>query len=129
VTKQFLSRLQIDPGRTKVGRKRMAEAVPADDFLRNAALSSAGRITFFNTMSGVTGFFPCGRHEANTKSLSPGYGVSSLQAARVFASELANRAVLDAIAAGQDPQRIAEGWRPPLDAFDKQREKALIYPP
>jgi uncharacterized protein YbbC (DUF1343 family) len=42
---------------------------------------------------------------------------------------LANRAVLDAIAAGQDPQRIAEGWLPALDAFEQQREKALIYPP
>ncbi len=42
---------------------------------------------------------------------------------------LANRAVLDAIAAGQDPQRISEGWLPALDAFDKQREKALIYQP
>ncbi len=77
----------------------------------------------------MTGFFPCRRHDANTKSLSPGYGVSSLQAARVFATELANRAVLDAIAAGQDPQRIAEGWLPALDAFEQQREKALIYPP
>lgn len=39
---------------------------------------------------------------------------------------LANRAVLDAIAAGQDPQRIAEGWRAALEAFEQQRQKALI---
>jgi len=41
---------------------------------------------------------------------------------------LANRAVLDAIAAGEDPQRIAEGWFPSLEAFKLQRRKALIYP-
>ncbi len=42
---------------------------------------------------------------------------------------LANRAVLDAIAAGRDPQRIAEDWRPALEAFKLQRAKALIYVP
>jgi uncharacterized protein YbbC (DUF1343 family) len=42
---------------------------------------------------------------------------------------LANQAVLDAIAAGQDPQRIAEDWRAALDAFEQQRQKALIYTP
>jgi uncharacterized protein YbbC (DUF1343 family) len=42
---------------------------------------------------------------------------------------LASRAVLDAVAAGQDPQRIAEGWQTALDAFEQQREKALIYQP
>ena len=42
---------------------------------------------------------------------------------------LANRAVLAAIAAGEDPQRIAEGWRPALEAFEVQREKALLYQP
>jgi uncharacterized protein YbbC (DUF1343 family)/CubicO group peptidase (beta-lactamase class C family) len=42
---------------------------------------------------------------------------------------LANQAVLDAIAAGQDPQRIAEDWRTALDAFEQQRQKALIYAP
>jgi uncharacterized protein YbbC (DUF1343 family)/CubicO group peptidase (beta-lactamase class C family) len=42
---------------------------------------------------------------------------------------LANRAVLDAITAGQDPQRIAEDWRKALDAFEQQRQKALIYAP
>ncbi len=42
---------------------------------------------------------------------------------------LANRSVLDAVGAGHDPQRIAEGWRAALDAFEQQREKALIYLP
>jgi uncharacterized protein YbbC (DUF1343 family) len=42
---------------------------------------------------------------------------------------LANQTVLDAIAAGQDPQRIAEDWRAALDAFEQQRQKALIYTP
>jgi uncharacterized protein YbbC (DUF1343 family) len=42
---------------------------------------------------------------------------------------LANRAVLDAIAAGDDPRRIAEGWRAELTAFTQKREKALLYAP
>ncbi|HEY1502271.1 MAG TPA: serine hydrolase [Acidobacteriaceae bacterium] len=42
---------------------------------------------------------------------------------------LANRAVLDAIAANQDPRRIAEGWRTALGVFAKERNKALIYRP
>jgi uncharacterized protein YbbC (DUF1343 family)/CubicO group peptidase (beta-lactamase class C family) len=42
---------------------------------------------------------------------------------------LANRGVLDAIAAGEDPRRIAEEWRPELTAFTQKREKALIYAP
>ena len=42
---------------------------------------------------------------------------------------LANRAVLDAIAAGEDPERIAEAWRAPLEAFRSQREAALLCPP
>jgi uncharacterized protein YbbC (DUF1343 family) len=41
---------------------------------------------------------------------------------------LANRAVLDAIAAGQDPQYIAEGWRANVDAFEQRRQSALLYP-
>jgi uncharacterized protein YbbC (DUF1343 family) len=41
---------------------------------------------------------------------------------------LANRAVLDAITAGKDPQRIAQSWRAPLRAFVQQRRSALIYP-
>ena len=42
---------------------------------------------------------------------------------------LANQSVLDAIAAGRDPQRIAEDWRAALVAFEQQRQKALIYRP
>ncbi|MGB9028955.1 MAG: serine hydrolase [Acidobacteriaceae bacterium] len=42
---------------------------------------------------------------------------------------LANQTVLDAITAGQDPQRIAEDWRAALDAFEQRRQKALIYTP
>lgn len=41
---------------------------------------------------------------------------------------LANRSVLEAIAAGTDAQRIAEDWRPALDAFAEQRARALLYP-
>lgn len=41
---------------------------------------------------------------------------------------LANRKVMDAIADGEDPQRIAGGWREELDGFARQREKALLYP-
>jgi uncharacterized protein YbbC (DUF1343 family)/CubicO group peptidase (beta-lactamase class C family) len=40
---------------------------------------------------------------------------------------LANRTVLDELTAGDDPERIAEGWRPALDAFEQQRAKALLY--
>jgi uncharacterized protein YbbC (DUF1343 family)/CubicO group peptidase (beta-lactamase class C family) len=48
---------------------------------------------------------------------------------RKMSTLLANQTVLDAIAAGQDPQRIAEDWRAALDAFEQQRQKALIYTP
>jgi uncharacterized protein YbbC (DUF1343 family)/CubicO group peptidase (beta-lactamase class C family) len=41
---------------------------------------------------------------------------------------LVNRTVLDAIAAGDDPEYIAEGWRAPLETFDRKRQPALIYP-
>ncbi|MGD0735114.1 MAG: serine hydrolase [Terracidiphilus sp.] len=41
---------------------------------------------------------------------------------------LINQAVLDELTAGHDPQRIAEGWRASLAAFEIEREKALIYP-
>jgi uncharacterized protein YbbC (DUF1343 family) len=40
---------------------------------------------------------------------------------------LPNQAVYDAIAAGQDPRRIADDWREPLERFQKVREKYLIY--
>jgi uncharacterized protein YbbC (DUF1343 family) len=42
---------------------------------------------------------------------------------------LANRTVLDAIASGQDPQRVAEEWLPALSAFEEKRQKALLYGP
>ena len=40
---------------------------------------------------------------------------------------LANKAVFDAITAGQDPQRIAADWREALESFAQVREKYLIY--
>jgi len=40
---------------------------------------------------------------------------------------LANQAVYDALAAGQDPRRIAQDWREELEKFEKVREKYLIY--
>jgi uncharacterized protein YbbC (DUF1343 family) len=40
---------------------------------------------------------------------------------------LLNQAVYDAIAKGEDPRRIAEGWREPLEKFQQLRQKYLIY--
>jgi len=40
---------------------------------------------------------------------------------------LANPSVYDAISQGQDPRRIAEDWRDPLEQFEQLREKYLIY--
>ena len=40
---------------------------------------------------------------------------------------LANQAVYDALAAGQDPRRIAQDWQEELEKFEKVREKYLIY--
>jgi len=40
---------------------------------------------------------------------------------------LVNQAVYDAIAQGQDPRRIAEDWREPLENFQQLRKKYLIY--
>jgi uncharacterized protein YbbC (DUF1343 family)/CubicO group peptidase (beta-lactamase class C family) len=40
---------------------------------------------------------------------------------------LANQGVYDAIAQGQDPRRIAEDWREPLEKFEQLRQKYLIY--
>jgi uncharacterized protein YbbC (DUF1343 family) len=40
---------------------------------------------------------------------------------------LNNQSVYDAIAAGQDPRRIAEDWREPMDRFLHVRQKYLIY--
>jgi uncharacterized protein YbbC (DUF1343 family) len=41
---------------------------------------------------------------------------------------LANRPVLDAIAAGTDPRAIAQSWRAGLTAFERRRRAALLYP-
>ncbi len=40
---------------------------------------------------------------------------------------LANQSVYDAIAQGEDPRRIADDWREPLEKFEQMREKYLIY--
>ena len=40
---------------------------------------------------------------------------------------LSNQSVYDAIAAGQDPRRIAEDWRESLEKFLQVRQKYLIY--
>jgi uncharacterized protein YbbC (DUF1343 family) len=40
---------------------------------------------------------------------------------------LANRAVYEAIAAGDDPRRIAEDWRDDLQQFENVRRKYLLY--
>jgi uncharacterized protein YbbC (DUF1343 family)/CubicO group peptidase (beta-lactamase class C family) len=40
---------------------------------------------------------------------------------------LVNQTVYDAISQGQDPRRIAEDWREPLQKFQQIRQKYLIY--
>ncbi len=40
---------------------------------------------------------------------------------------LDNQSAYDAVAAGQDPRRIAEDWRESLDKFMQVRQKYLIY--
>jgi len=40
---------------------------------------------------------------------------------------LVNQSVYDALAAGQDPRRITEDWREPLEKFQQVRQKYLIY--
>ena len=40
---------------------------------------------------------------------------------------LVNQSVYDALVAGQDPRRIAQDWQEGLQAFQKVREKYLIY--
>jgi len=40
---------------------------------------------------------------------------------------LANQSVFDAIVNGEDPRRIAEDWREPLEKFEQLRQKYLIY--
>lgn len=44
-----------------------------------------------------------------------------------MAELLVNQASYDALAAGQDPRRIAEGWRDGLEKFGEMRGKYLIY--
>ncbi|MGD0729997.1 MAG: serine hydrolase [Terracidiphilus sp.] len=41
---------------------------------------------------------------------------------------LVNQTVLDGLKAEVDPQRLAEGWRAALEAFETERQKALLYP-
>jgi len=40
---------------------------------------------------------------------------------------LVNQSTYDAIASGEDPRRIVEGWREPLQKFQELRQKYLIY--
>ena len=40
---------------------------------------------------------------------------------------LVNESVLHAIDAGEDPRRIVEDWREPLEKFIRMREKYLLY--
>ncbi|MFZ0632147.1 MAG: serine hydrolase [Acidobacteriaceae bacterium] len=40
---------------------------------------------------------------------------------------LANRKTLNAIAGGDDPHSIAEGWLPALEQFEQERSHALLY--
>ena len=40
---------------------------------------------------------------------------------------LGSQSVYDAISRGQDPRRIAEDWREPLEKFETLRQKYLIY--
>ena len=44
-----------------------------------------------------------------------------------MADLLVNQAVYEAIAAGEDPRRIAEDWQERLDEFMRMREKYLLY--
>jgi len=40
---------------------------------------------------------------------------------------LVNQSAYDAIAKGEDPRRIGEDWREPLEKFRQLRQKYLIY--
>jgi uncharacterized protein YbbC (DUF1343 family) len=40
---------------------------------------------------------------------------------------LGNQGAFDAIVRGEDPRRIAEEWRDPLQAFERLRQKYLLY--
>jgi uncharacterized protein YbbC (DUF1343 family)/CubicO group peptidase (beta-lactamase class C family) len=52
--------------------------------------------------------------------------VEKFQMARMI-DLLGNQSVYDAIAKGEDPRRIAEDWRDPLERFQQLRQKYLIY--
>ena len=68
---------------------------------------------------------------------APGLGMEIAAALhRLYASDfkiekmqalLVNQLVYDALAAGQDPRRIEQDWRPDLNKFDAIRQKYLIY--
>ncbi|MGZ7064162.1 MAG: hypothetical protein ACXVKD_15020, partial [Candidatus Angelobacter sp.] len=40
---------------------------------------------------------------------------------------LSNQQVFDALAAGEDPRSIAQGWQDDLNKFRELRQKYLIY--
>jgi hypothetical protein len=40
---------------------------------------------------------------------------------------LADQSTLDAIVRGDDPRRIADGWRDALEKFEATRKKYLLY--
>ena len=40
---------------------------------------------------------------------------------------LGNQSVFDAIVRGEDPHRIADDWRHPLEDFERLRLKYLLY--
>jgi len=42
-------------------------------------------------------------------------------------SALSNQQVFDALAAGEDPRSIAQGWQDDLNKFKELRQKYLIY--
>ena len=44
-----------------------------------------------------------------------------------MAELLVNQATYDALAAGQDPRRIAEGWQQAIEKFGDMRGKYLLY--
>jgi uncharacterized protein YbbC (DUF1343 family)/CubicO group peptidase (beta-lactamase class C family) len=44
-----------------------------------------------------------------------------------MAELLVNQAAFDALMAGQDPRRIAEGWREAVDTFQEARKPYLLY--
>jgi uncharacterized protein YbbC (DUF1343 family) len=41
--------------------------------------------------------------------------------------QLANNATIGSLLAGEDPRRIAAGWRDSIDQFEQVRQEYLIY--